>query len=288
MPDLDKLRDLTEQVRPPSFASLAGTARRRDRRVAALAAGCAAVLVTVLGGALLQRGDERSAPQPARPAPDASADVRAVPRSGETSLPRGRYSLRVTPTLGYEVDVPARRYVDDGTFLHHPDAPGVFLVTAAPADGTLLPRNPCTDKSGVAVGPTPRSLARRCPPSRSSTSARPARSGSTAPPASSWRCGCRPDFDATACQDVGETEDDLMLFSTTEGSTWTWGPGYVGHWWILDVEGERVVVMNACDQDVHRQGPADPQDDDRVDHLHAGQPVAPRHPRVDPRVGDRR
>ena len=47
MADLDKLRDLGDQVRPPPFASLAGTARRRDRRGAALAAGCAAVLETV-------------------------------------------------------------------------------------------------------------------------------------------------------------------------------------------------------------------------------------------------
>ena len=57
-----------------------------------------------------------------------------------------------------------------------------------------------------------------------------------------------PDFDATTCEDLGETTNDLMLFSTTEGTTWSWGPGYVGHWWILDVGGERVAVMNACDR----------------------------------------
>jgi hypothetical protein len=248
MPDLDKLRDLTQQVRPPPFESLAGTARRRDRRTAALAAGCAAVLVTVFGGALLQHSDERSTPQPARPAPDASGDVRAVPASGEASLPRGRYSLRVTPTLGYEVDLPGRRYVDDGTFLHHPDAKGVFLVTAAPADGTFLPRHPCTDKSSVTVGPTPRAMSR-------ALSAQPVLDvRATSPIRLDGATGVflevrvPPGFDASVCQDVGETRNDLMLFGTTEGTTWTWPPGYVGHWWILDVGGERVVVMNACDQ----------------------------------------
>ena len=245
MSDLDKLRDLTDQVRPPSLESLAGTARRRDRRVAAVAAACATVLVAVVGASFLQHGDERSTPQPARPA---HADVRAVPASGEANLPPGRYSLRVTPTLGYEVDVPGRRYVDDGTFLHHPDAPGVFLVTAAPADGTLLPRHPCTDKSGITVGPTPRALARGLTTQPVLDVRR------TSPVTLSGATGVflevrvPPDFDATTCQVLGETKDDLLLFSTTEGTRWTWGPGYVGRWWILDVGGERVVVMNACDR----------------------------------------
>jgi hypothetical protein len=57
-----------------------------------------------------------------------------------------------------------------------------------------------------------------------------------------------PDIDASACEDVGEAGKDLVLFSTIEGNTWTWPPGYNGRWWILDVGGERVVVMNACDQ----------------------------------------
>jgi hypothetical protein len=246
MADLDKLRDLGDQVLPPPFEALAGTARRRDRRTAAVVAGCATVLVAVIGVGLLHHGgDVRSTPQPARPA---HTDVRAVPRSGETSLPPGRYSLQVTPTLGYEVDVPGRRYVDDGTFLHHPDAPGVFLVTAAPADGTLLPRNPCTDKSGVTVGPTPRSLARglATQPILDVRATRPVTlSGATGV---FVEVRVPPDFDASNCQVLGEAKNDLLLFSTTEGTTWTWAPGYVGRWWILDVGGERVVVMNACDR----------------------------------------
>ena len=79
-----------------------------------------------------------------------------------------------------------------------------------------------------------------------------------------------PDFDASACQDLGETKNDLMLFSTTEGTTWTWAPGYVGHWWILDVGGERVVVMNACDQTCTAKDLRTLRTMTESDHLHAG------------------
>ena len=68
MSDLDLLRDLTDQVRPPSFDALVATARRRDRRgVAAVTAACAAVALVVGGGLLLSDGSDRSAPDPAPP-----------------------------------------------------------------------------------------------------------------------------------------------------------------------------------------------------------------------------
>ncbi|RYP80108.1 hypothetical protein EKO23_24750, partial [Nocardioides guangzhouensis] len=84
MPDLDRLRDLADQVRPPALEALRDTARRRDRRAAAtLVAGCVTVLVVVLGGVLLDHGDERSRPQPVRPGPSPSGDVRALSGTGE-------------------------------------------------------------------------------------------------------------------------------------------------------------------------------------------------------------
>jgi hypothetical protein len=245
MPDLDQLRDLADQVRPPAFGALTETARRRDRRAAAgLATALVVLAVVVLSGIVTTR-DERTSPQPARPSP--STDVRAVPGSGEKLLDVGRYALRVTPDLGYEVDVPGPRYVDEGRYLHHPDAAGVFVVTPAPADGTVVPRHPCRDKTGVPIGPSPQDLARAlaAQPVLDVRDRTPVTLGGAHGVYLEIRVPRR--FDATGCQDVGETTDDLEMFATTTGDRWSWTSGYLARWWILDVAGERVVVMNHCE-----------------------------------------
>jgi hypothetical protein len=108
MPDLNLLRDLGPEVRPPSLDSLRETARRRNRRAAAsTVAACAAVVAVVIaGGALLAGGDgERSAPGPAsRPTPTettapAPAEAHKLPlpkRFGDsTVLEEGRYRVRL-------------------------------------------------------------------------------------------------------------------------------------------------------------------------------------------------
>ena len=52
MSDLNQLRDLATQVRPPSFDSLVTTARRRNRRAAALTAACATAIVVLGAGCM--------------------------------------------------------------------------------------------------------------------------------------------------------------------------------------------------------------------------------------------
>ena len=75
MSDLEQLRVLTEQVRPPAFASLQETARRRDRRAAVTAlAGAALVAVLVVSGVLTTRSDDRSI-EPVEPDPDRTQTV---------------------------------------------------------------------------------------------------------------------------------------------------------------------------------------------------------------------
>jgi hypothetical protein len=75
MSDLDRLRDLTEQVRPPAFASLRETARRRDRRAAVTAVvGTALAVLLVVGGILATRSDERSL-EPVEPDPNRTQTV---------------------------------------------------------------------------------------------------------------------------------------------------------------------------------------------------------------------
>jgi hypothetical protein len=75
MSDLEQLRVLTEQVRPPAFGSLQETARRRDRRTATAAlVGGALVVLLVLGGFLTTRSDDRSV-EPVDLDPDRTQNV---------------------------------------------------------------------------------------------------------------------------------------------------------------------------------------------------------------------
>ena len=74
MSDLEQLRGLTEQVRPPAFNALRETARRRDRRAAVTALTGAAVVLLVVLGVLTTRSDVRSV-GPVEPDPDRTQTV---------------------------------------------------------------------------------------------------------------------------------------------------------------------------------------------------------------------
>ena len=75
MSDLEQLRDLTDQVSAPAFASLQETARRRDRQVALTAlVGTTLAMLLVLGGVLATRSDDRSL-EPVKPDPDRTETV---------------------------------------------------------------------------------------------------------------------------------------------------------------------------------------------------------------------
>jgi hypothetical protein len=70
MSDLEPLRVLAAQVRPPVLAALQETARRRNRHAAVTAlAATALVVILVVGGALGARSDDRSV-EPVTPDPD--------------------------------------------------------------------------------------------------------------------------------------------------------------------------------------------------------------------------
>lgn len=81
MPDLDELRSLAHQLQPPSLESLAGTARRRDRRVATVvAAGVAGVVATATAVVVVvtSPGGDDSTIDPA-PSPSPSVAVPTGP-----------------------------------------------------------------------------------------------------------------------------------------------------------------------------------------------------------------
>ena len=94
MVDLDLLRDLGDQVRPPAFESLESVARRRGHRTAAaMTAACAAVLL-VVGGAVVITDDENAAPPigpvapTPTPTPTPTQDAQPPPGSRTRMTPR--------------------------------------------------------------------------------------------------------------------------------------------------------------------------------------------------------
>ena len=189
---------------------------------------------------------------PADPAP--TDQVTYSPGPGEVvSIPRddseavvlpGRYALRLDKKLGYEVDVPDKRFADEGVYLHTPEAPGVFAATTAGAT-TRLPRHPCTDMTGVPVGPGAAELANAvaAQPDLVTSEPKPVTLGG----ASGYYLELRIPAD-----DQGSTCGEGLQLFRTGTTTWSWGPG-LARWWILDLHGERVVVMNFCDQTCTRE-----------------------------------
>jgi len=261
MADLDKLRDLGEQVHPPSFDSLVTTARRRGRRAAALTAAGVVIALVVGSQILSQGGVARTTPPADAPTPSPSptepiyspgvGEVMALPRDTDRATMRqGRYAVQVTSSLSYELDVPDRWIAISGRFLNSgPGTSSIFFVSQAPADDTWLPRHPCRDHSVTPVGPDVADLATGLRQQPGLTVTQPA--AVTVDGYSGLYLEVRiPDrIDASRCAD-----DIVHLFSIGRNGDvrreeWQWEDGYVGRWWILDVDGKRIVVMPQCDRD---------------------------------------
>jgi hypothetical protein len=184
---------------------------------------------------------------PAGPAPTdkvtyapAPGEVVSIPRDDREAVVRpGRYALRLTRKLGYEVDVPDTRFADEGVYLHTPRSPGVFLATTADAT-TRIPRHPCTDLTGVPVGPTAADLTKAlaAQPVLVTSAPHPVTLGGAA--------GYYLEVLVPTNLDEAACDAEVQLFRTG-ATTMAWEQGYLARWWILDVHGVRVVVMNICD-----------------------------------------
>lgn len=187
MPDLNLLRDLGDEVRPPSLDSLRETARRRNRRAAAftVTACVAAVVAVIAGGAQLAGDGNQSAPKPASkptptettiPAPAGAHRLPLPKRFGDSALlDQGRYTVRLRNLpraldqggllLVFDLDVPDGWKVTKPLIrLPYPIRPE-FTPTKASAglgrlsvqhvtDGVIVAGNPCRDTSS---GPSQRS-----------------------------------------------------------------------------------------------------------------------------------
>ena len=96
MPEIDELRGLADQIRPPDLDALRATAVRRDRRArAALVAGVVAA-VLVIGTTVLLAGDRdgRTLPEPVAPTPTPS---RPDPEPAPADEPTDASDTSMTP-----------------------------------------------------------------------------------------------------------------------------------------------------------------------------------------------
>jgi len=159
------------------------------------------------------------------------------------TMRQGRYAVEMTPSMSYEVDVPDQWSVFLGRFLNTPPsgANSIFFVGPAPADATELPQQPCLQPSGAPVGPTVSDLA-------SGLRSQPVLEVSRPTPVTlDGNHGLYVELRIPDEVDSGACVDDTVALFSTGSDEWGWTEGFVGRWWILDVDGERIVVMPQCD-----------------------------------------
>ncbi|HWJ66651.1 MAG TPA: hypothetical protein VNT31_08235 [Nocardioides sp.] len=243
MADWEQLRELAHEVVPPEYGSLERMARRRQRR-AGIVVGTLAALALLGGGlGVASIDDPEDTIRPAGdPTPSQTDGTSALPLPGAAGDPvilaAGRYRIPLDNSLSFEVDLP------DDTSAHDR---GLFLATkefvlktelAGPRYG--VPRDPCADQVIEAVGPTVDDLVQamvRLPGYR------------LTPPEQVQLGG----VDATYLEvslprgyDASECTDGTLQLPGNPTTAVGGPPPYVGRWWVLVVDGKRVVVQQNC------------------------------------------
>ena len=171
-----------------------------------------------------------------------AGEVQALPQGRKSATMRsGRYAVRLTPTLGYQVDVPDLWTMMSGRFLNAgPKSEGLFFVAPAPSS-TGLAQHPCRDHTTKIVGPTVSDLAGALRRQPVLDVTKPI------PGALAGYRGLYLEVTIPAEVDAGSCADGYVsLFESGGPDGYVGYGGYVGRWWILEVDGERIVVMPEC------------------------------------------
>lgn len=247
MRDLETLRELAGSVSAPSFDSLVATARRRERRVAALVATTFTVLAVIVAGGLLVDGTSRSAPPVNEPRPSEPTyspqpgQVLTLPGDVDSAfLAEGRYAVSLDPDQVYELDVPADWVAIDGRYLLPAGGGPVFVASLAAADATTVPTHPCRDQTPRLVGPTVRDLATalRGQPGLRVSRATPVEVGDAE--------GLYLEVRTPAHLDYSSCADGAVSLFTSGADHWAWDEPTTVRLWIVDEGGSRVTFMSPC------------------------------------------
>lgn len=160
--------------------------------------------------------------------------------AGESSvdLPEGRYRVPLGSGLAFDIDVPDPTTAhDDGLFL----ATDSFIVKTEVAGATYgVPRHPCTDQVVEPVGPTVDDLVQALVDLPVYEVTRPRRVELGGEEAFYLETRVPRTYDASAC------EGDAVQLPGNPESAVSGPPPYLGRWWVLDVDGERVAVQQNC------------------------------------------
>lgn len=152
------------------------------------------------------------------------------------ALDGGRYGVRVSDSLLYQVDVPDASEVASGTYLNPGSQDtgrnGILWISEAGND-TALPVDPCRDHSPNPVGPTVADLATALSEQPFLTVTRPAEVTVGGMKGLFVKATVPEDADVSACQN-----DSVDLISEHHSA----GAGTVERMWILDVDGARHVI----------------------------------------------
>jgi hypothetical protein len=163
------------------------------------------------------------------------------PESGEDvdNLDAGRYRVPLSDTLSFDVDLPqGTSSHSNGYFLGFRD----FLLNVTVADETYgVPTHPCRDQSDLEIGSTVDDLVEAIisRPVYRVSRPEPAELGGASGQFFEIRIPAR--YDASPCHD-----SVVGLPRPAADGTSTVASGYVGRWWILDVDGQRVVIQQFC------------------------------------------
>jgi hypothetical protein len=249
MTDWDQLRAIGEHTAPPSFDSLVETAHQRDHRRRIVTG---AVTLSILGalalGAWMANKSDDGAIQPIKDPSDRSTSDQVALPDGVLPLPEadasdeavttepGRYRVALDKTRAFDVELPVGTSVNsDGLYMSYKDT---LLKVETAGEGYGVPDDPCVTFNFIKpVGPTVDDLV---------TAIRGQslyRVRDLAPveidgaPGRYLELRFPPGFDASPCV------DEQLGLPGNPGSNNNMEPGYVGRWWIVDVDGHRTVVQ---------------------------------------------
>ena len=157
----------------------------------------------------------------------------------------GRYAVRLTPELVYEVDAPDMWEVYRGRYFSTSDysgGSGVFSVNG-PVTDAWLPAHPCRDRALLPVGRTARDLANAlaAQPLLKVTRPKPVSITSGRGVYIEVRIPYR--VNSAACQG-----GDVALFTWKRPPDWWEVPaGSVMNYWILNMDGQRLILAGWCE-----------------------------------------